>query len=118
MSTRLAALATHFRPHLPVSQARLRHTMASSTASPLIVNPASVANRDQGSDKKSILDWVDPKDTSGEFKRQVSSFRNWISDAPGADFAPESGRYRLYVSYACPWGACPPFFYRHGTINC
>jgi glutathionyl-hydroquinone reductase len=56
-----------------------------------------------GAEKKSILHWVDPKDTSGEFKRQASSFRQWISDAPGAEFPPESGRYRLYVSYACPW---------------
>ncbi|KAI8829808.1 glutathione S-transferase [Chytriomyces cf. hyalinus JEL632] len=37
----------------------------------------------------------------GEFKRQVSSFRETI--APGTRFAPESGRYHLYVSLACPW---------------
>lgn len=46
---------------------------------------------------------------SGEFKRKESSFRNWItadgSDGPdGAKGYPaESGRYHLYVSYACPW---------------
>ncbi|GAP93251.1 putative glutathione s-transferase gst3 [Rosellinia necatrix] len=50
-----------------------------------------------------ITDWVAPSDKSGEFKRQASSFRNWISDAPGAEFPPEKGRYHLYVSYACPW---------------
>ncbi|KAK8191947.1 glutathione S-transferase [Phyllosticta capitalensis] len=53
--------------------------------------------------KKSILNWVDPNDKSGEFKRQTSVFRNWISAAPGAEFPPEKGRYHLYVSYACPW---------------
>ncbi|KAI0970573.1 glutathione S-transferase omega-like 2 [Xylaria arbuscula] len=50
-----------------------------------------------------ITDWVAPNDKSGEFKRQASSFREWISDEPGAQFPPEKGRYHLYVSYACPW---------------
>jgi putative glutathione S-transferase len=48
---------------------------------------------------------VKPGDKSGEFKRQVSSFRDWISREPGAQYPPEKGRYHLYVSYACPW-AC------------
>ncbi|KAL9107422.1 MAG: hypothetical protein Q9227_007706 [Pyrenula ochraceoflavens] len=51
-----------------------------------------------------ITDWVDPKDTSGEFKRGASAFRNFISSKPGAQYPPEKGRYHLYVSYACPWG--------------
>ncbi|KAJ5102039.1 hypothetical protein NUU61_004261 [Penicillium alfredii] len=50
-----------------------------------------------------ITDWVNPNDKSGEFKRQQSAFRNWISREPGAQFPPEKGRYHLYVSYACPW---------------
>ncbi|GKZ17950.1 S-glutathionyl-(chloro)hydroquinone reductase [Aspergillus brasiliensis] len=50
-----------------------------------------------------ITDWVNPNDKSGEFKRQASVFRNWISREPGAQFPPEKGRYHLYVSYACPW---------------
>ncbi|KAI1386170.1 glutathione S-transferase [Hypoxylon trugodes] len=50
-----------------------------------------------------ITDWVKQGDTSGEFKRQASSFREWISTEPGARFPPEKGRYHLYVSYACPW---------------
>jgi len=50
-----------------------------------------------------ITDWVKPGDSSGEFKRQTSSFRSCISSAPGARFPPEAGRYHLYVSYACPW---------------
>lgn len=52
-----------------------------------------------------ITEWVKPGDKSGEFKRQVSSFRDWISTEPGAKFPPEKGRYHLYISYACPW-AC------------
>lgn len=50
-----------------------------------------------------ITDWVKPGDSSGEFKRQSSSFRDWISKEPGAKFPPEKGRYHIYVSYACPW---------------
>ena len=45
----------------------------------------------------------------GEFRRKESSYRNWITadGSPGPSgeggFAAESGRYHLYVSYACPW---------------
>ncbi|KAK1759297.1 hypothetical protein QBC47DRAFT_292885 [Echria macrotheca] len=52
-----------------------------------------------------ITDWVKPGDKSGEFKRQQSSFRNFISAEPGARFPAEKGRYHLYVSYACPWAS-------------
>ncbi|KAI1444696.1 ubiquitin-activating enzyme E1 1 [Annulohypoxylon stygium] len=58
---------------------------------------------DQDVEASKITDWVKPGDSSGEFKRQVSSFRDWISKEPGAKFPPEKGRYHLYVSYACPW---------------
>ena len=51
-----------------------------------------------------ITDWVNPKDTSGEFKRGASAFRSFISSKAGAQYPPERGRYHLYVSYACPWG--------------
>lgn len=46
---------------------------------------------------------MNPADKSGEFKRQVSSFRDWISNEPGAKFPVEKSRYHLYISYACPW---------------
>jgi putative glutathione S-transferase len=36
------------------------------------------------------------------FERQASKFRHRIGDSDGK-FAPESGRYHLYVSLACPW---------------
>ncbi|KAJ1895849.1 S-glutathionyl-(chloro)hydroquinone reductase [Kickxella alabastrina] len=39
----------------------------------------------------------------GEFHRQVSSFRSFIEPSAAAEFPAESGRYHLYVSYACPW---------------
>ena len=53
--------------------------------------------------------WYDTKSSGGRFKRQESSFRNWITPdgQPGPSgeggFKAEAGRYHLYVSYACPW---------------
>ncbi|MGJ8622673.1 MAG: glutathione S-transferase family protein [Yoonia sp.] len=53
--------------------------------------------------------WYDTKSTGGAFVRKDASFRNWIT-ADGsagptgeAGYKAESGRYHLYVSYACPW---------------
>ena len=49
------------------------------------------------------------KFVEGEFVRAVSDFRNWVTPdgeagpSGEAGFAAESGRYHLYVSYACPW---------------
>jgi hypothetical protein len=51
---------------------------------------------------KTPLIWADPK--TGEFQRQISSFRSKISRDPNAEFPAEAGRYHLYASYACPWG--------------
>lgn len=39
--------------------------------------------------------------TGGRFVRWDSAFRHQIT--PGGEFPPEAGRYRLYVSLACPW---------------
>ena len=45
----------------------------------------------------------------GAFKRAAAHFRNWVTPDGSAGpagrdgFAAESGRYHLYVSYACPW---------------
>ncbi|WP_299750108.1 glutathione S-transferase family protein [uncultured Tateyamaria sp.] len=53
--------------------------------------------------------WYDTKSSGGKFQRSQAKFRNWItadgSAGPsGMDgFPAESGRYHLYVSYACPW---------------
>ena len=53
--------------------------------------------------------WYDTESTGGAFKRANAKFRNWIT-ADGAagpsgtdGFPAQSGRYHLYVSYACPW---------------
>ncbi|MFB6111164.1 MAG: glutathione S-transferase family protein [Halobacteriaceae archaeon] len=43
------------------------------------------------------------RDDDGEFDREATSFRDAVRDDPDARFQPETGRYHLYVSYACPW---------------
>jgi putative glutathione S-transferase len=53
--------------------------------------------------------WYDTGSNNGEFRRQESRFRHWVtadgSAGPtgNAGFKAEAGRYRLYVSLACPW---------------
>jgi putative glutathione S-transferase len=48
--------------------------------------------------------WYETKSTKGEFKRELSSIRHWITaDGSSDTFKAESGRYHLYVSLACPW---------------
>lgn len=47
--------------------------------------------------------WYDTKSTGGKFKRQESQFRNEVKADGTSPFHVEAGRYRLYVSYACPW---------------
>lgn len=53
--------------------------------------------------------WYNTSETRGRFVRKDAQFRNWITidGAPGptgsGGYKAESGRYHLYVSYACPW---------------
>ena len=53
--------------------------------------------------------WYDTKDNNGEFVREDSQFRSWITPDGSAGprgiagFPAEPGRYHLYVSLACPW---------------
>ena len=52
-------------------------------------------------DGKWIDQWYDTKSSGGKFIRTEAQFRNFIS--PESKFLPETGRYHLYVSLACPW---------------
>jgi putative glutathione S-transferase len=53
--------------------------------------------------------WYDTSKQAGEFIRDTARHRNWVTadGSPGpsgeGEFKAESGRYHLYVSYACPW---------------
>ena len=54
-------------------------------------------------------EWAHNDEGSGEFERDESAFRSWITPdgSPGptgeGGFKAEPGRYRLYISLACPW---------------
>ena len=41
--------------------------------------------------------------SQGAFVRKESQFRDSIKADGSSPFAPEAGRYHLYVSLACPW---------------
>jgi putative glutathione S-transferase len=41
--------------------------------------------------------------SSGEFVRQQSRFRDWVTADGSSGFHAEPGRYHLYVALACPW---------------
>jgi glutathionyl-hydroquinone reductase len=53
--------------------------------------------------------WYDTAATGGAFRRSTAGFRNWVTADGSAGptgtggYAAGSGRYHLYVSYACPW---------------
>jgi putative glutathione S-transferase len=47
--------------------------------------------------------WYDTKSTGGRFVRKSTQFRDRVTADGSSGFKAESGRYHLYVSYACPW---------------
>lgn len=48
--------------------------------------------------------WYDTETNQGEFVRQAAQCRRWVTaDGEKDGFPAESGRYHLFVSYACPW---------------
>ncbi len=53
--------------------------------------------------------WYNTQSSGGEFRRQDSRFRSWVTTdgaagpSGGEGFKAEAGRYRIYVSLACPW---------------
>lgn len=47
--------------------------------------------------------WYETKENNGNFVREDAGFRHFIEDKSSAQFQPESNRYHLYISLACPW---------------
>lgn len=43
------------------------------------------------------------QNAQGEFERQEDAFRDWVRADGSTPYAPEPGRYHLYLSLACPW---------------
>ncbi|XP_011622072.1 uncharacterized protein LOC18430753 isoform X1 [Amborella trichopoda] len=48
---------------------------------------------------------LDEVSDTGAFNRTPSTFRYFISRDGTSQFPAESGRYHLYISYACPWAS-------------
>ncbi len=48
-----------------------------------------------------------PEEASAEgtFERQDDAFRDWVRADGSTEYAPQAGRYHLYVSLACPWAS-------------
>jgi putative glutathione S-transferase len=42
-------------------------------------------------------------DDEGHFQREDTVFHDWVRADGSTQFEPETGRYHLYVSWACPW---------------
>ena len=47
--------------------------------------------------------WYDTDSTEGRFVRSEAAFRTRVTADGSSGFPAASGRYHLYVSYACPW---------------
>jgi putative glutathione S-transferase len=47
--------------------------------------------------------WYDTGGTGGDFVRPDAQFRDRVTADGSSGYAPEPGRYHLYVSLACPW---------------
>jgi putative glutathione S-transferase len=52
---------------------------------------------------KSRAEFPNETGRRGEFVRQNSAFRGWLTADGSSGYRAEPGRYHLYVSYACPW---------------
>jgi putative glutathione S-transferase len=52
---------------------------------------------------KWIVDGIIPQSSNGEFNRTDSTFRDTITE--DGKYKPETGRYHLYISLACPWAS-------------
>uniref|UniRef100_A0A1D1XZU8 Uncharacterized protein yqjG n=1 Tax=Anthurium amnicola TaxID=1678845 RepID=A0A1D1XZU8_9ARAE len=61
---------------------------------------------------------LDEMSELGAFNRTPSTFRSFISRDKTSLFPAESGRYHLYISYACPWASrCLAFLKIKGLHN-
>lgn len=57
---------------------------------------------------KWYADWYDTESSGGEFVREDAGFRGQVvarhvPEGDGPRYVAQSGRYHLYVSFACPW---------------
>jgi len=83
----------------------MRALMSGHFPPPLLGMETVWGDPDMGAliDGKWVTGEVSLSGRDGAFKRKESVFRDFVENRPGARFTPDSGRYHLYVSYACPW---------------
>jgi putative glutathione S-transferase len=84
--------------------------IGSSAASSLRFKNASIRLTSRSASSSFMTDTTSRKDGStkwasndGKFRRQESSFRDFISTEKGVKFAPALNRYHLVTALACPW---------------
>ncbi|KAK4196823.1 putative glutathione transferase omega [Triangularia verruculosa] len=96
-------ITTRHRFLFPFTILPISHRYISTTHSVKMAAQDTPSGKESKSNDNVITNWVKPGDKSGEFKRQQSTFRSFISSSPDSEFPAEAGRYHLYVSLACPW---------------
>ncbi|PAA78490.1 hypothetical protein BOX15_Mlig005601g1, partial [Macrostomum lignano] len=67
------------------------------------ISVASMTTASSSTGQEVGTSWTKSVSGKGEYVRKASQFRSWISSDKSSEFAAESGRYHLYVCYACPW---------------
>jgi glutathionyl-hydroquinone reductase len=65
-------------------------------------NPFS---KESGMESLVKAQFPDEQSDDGRFIRQEDQFREWVTADGRSGFPAQSGRYHLYVSYACPWAS-------------
>ena len=65
--------------------------------------PTASINNPSRDPKETPKDPRDAADKDGQFRRQASQFRNFISSSLDSEFPPEKDRYVLYLNRGCPW---------------
>mmetsp|Transcript_29766 Transcript_29766/g.66813 ORF Transcript_29766/g.66813 Transcript_29766/m.66813 type:complete len:388 (+) Transcript_29766:33-1196(+) len=67
----------------------------------ITANMATTKHQATAKKARTALDEIGAK---GEFRRVDAGWRSWVKNGePQAKHRAESGRYHLYVAYACPW---------------
>jgi putative glutathione S-transferase len=68
--------------------------------------PSSAIRFNNSKEAKSTqpkVDFLKLADKDGQFRRQASKFRNFISSDPNSLFPAEKDRYVVYLNFGCPW---------------
>ena len=78
-------------------------SFAGAGATSSVTAKRMAATNHQKTTAKKARTALDETGVKGEFKRVDAGWRSWVKNDPHAKHQAESGRYHLYVAYACPW---------------